>query len=187
MWNPRISSNQEWQWNCYQWWQELYHTKDFCTNFILSSTTQLCPGEESGNQMNFHRFFLHIESPWQIEFQHHPQTTFAKEKQANSKLSGKLQNRPKTLPTTCDDDHPPCLKYANSDKFTERRNQTKKVPGMHPRRGTGQHGWARHGWPLWPLSLHNPWLTLISCSLFSCTGFPEVTWMSIPQIFDFLL
>ena len=107
-----------------------------------------CPGEESGNQMNFHRFFLHIESPWQIEFQHHPQTTFAKEKQANSKLSGKLQNRPKTLPTTCDDDHPPCLKYANSDKFTERRNQTKKVPGMHPRRGTGQHGWARHGWPL---------------------------------------
>lgn len=29
MWNPRISSKQESQWNCYQWWQELYHTKVF--------------------------------------------------------------------------------------------------------------------------------------------------------------
>lgn len=28
--------------------------------------------------------------------------------------------------------------------------------------------------------------SLLFLALFSCTGFPEVTWMSIPQIFDFL-
>jgi hypothetical protein len=44
---------------------------------------------------------------------------------------------------------------------------------MHPRRGTGPHGWARHGWPLWPLSLRYPWLTLLSSSSFLALDSPR--------------
>ena len=83
------------------------------------------------------------------------------------------------------DDHPPCLKYANSDKFTEEETKQRKYLGCTPGEeqdsmgGRGMDGlydrphYAIHG-------------SLLFLARFSCTEFPEVTWMSIPQIFNFL-
>ena len=84
----------------------------FCTRFILSSTTQLAQEKNQGTKwipqiFLAHRTCLANRIPT-------PSTNNI----AKFQFFWQIAKPTQTLPPTCDD-HPPCLKYANSDTFTE--------------------------------------------------------------------